>query len=214
MGLPNDNELFFRFEDGYLENDITGRLGIDQVETAPTNAQFYINDTLHTAVSNRISLNHSMDLDLMSTSKTPVNIYLVPDEDKIATKLTSFVNSYNQLVDIARHASSQRGATKLMRDITGIARRNREALESVGLTINENGYLDKTGEADSAQIKNLFNNELSGFSRDLQRTTEKMTLNPLDYIDKVVVTYPNNTGTYPNPYNPSKYSGLLFNDYA
>ena len=214
VGLPNDNELFFRFEDGYLENDITSQLGIDQVETAPTNARFYINDTLHTAVSNRISLNHSMDLDLMSASKTPVNIYLVPDEDKIATKLTSFMNSYNQLVDIARHASSQRGATKLMRDITGIARRNREALESVGLTINENGYLDKTGEADSAQIKNLFNNELSGFSRDLQRTTEKMTLNPLDYIDKVVVTYPNNTGTYPNPYNPSKYSGLLFNDYA
>lgn len=41
-----------------------------------------------------------------------------------------------------------------------------------------------------------------------------MILNPLDYIDKVVVTYPNTNINYPNPYIPSKYSGLLFNDYA
>lgn len=214
VGLPNDNELFFRFDESYLENDITSLLGIHNVETAPTNAEFYINDTMHTSVSNRISLNHSIDIDLLSTNDSPVNVYLVPDKDKISDKLTNFMNSYNQLVDIARHASSQRGATKLLRDVTGIAHRNRESLESIGLSLNDNGYLEKTAEADSAQIKSVFDEELSGFYRDLKRTTEKMTLNPLDYIDKVVVTYPNSTGTYPNPYNPSKYSGLLFNDYA
>lgn len=214
VGLPNDNELFFHFDESYLENDITSLLGIHNVETAPTNAEFYINDTMHTAVSNRISLNHSIDIDLLSTNDSAVNVYLVPDEDKISDKLTNFMNSYNQLVDIARHASSQRGATKLLRDVTGIAHRNTESLESIGLSLNDNGYLEKTAEADSAQIKSVFDEELSGFYRDLKRTTEKMTLNPLDYIDKVVVTYPNNTGTYPNPYNPSKYSGLLFNDYA
>lgn len=214
VGLPNDGELFFQFDEGYLENDITDLLGIHNVETAPSNAEFYINDNLHTSVSNRISLNHSIDIDILSASDSPVNVYLVPDEDKISNKLTNFMNSYNQLVDIARHASSQRGATKLLRDITGIAQRNSTALESVGLSLNENGYLEKTAEADSAQIKSTFDEELSSFRKDLKRTTDKMTLNPLDYIDKVVVTYPNNTGTYPNPYNPSKYSGLLFNDYA
>lgn len=214
IGLPSNGELFFQFDEGYLENDMTELLGIHNVETAPANAEFYINDTMHTSVSNRISLNHSIDIDLLSANESPVNVYLIPDEDKISNKLMNFMNSYNQLVDIARHASSQRGATKLLRDVTGMAQRNSASLESIGLTLNENGYLEKTADADSAQIKSVFDEELSDFRKDLKRTTEKMTLNPLNYIDKVVVTYPNNTGTYPNPYNPSKYSGLLFNDYA
>lgn len=213
-GLPKNDDLFFRFDETYLENDITSLLGIDNINETPSNAEFYINDTMHTSISNRISINHSIDIDLLSTSEEPVNVYLVPDEEKISDKLTDFINSYNQLIDIARNSSSQKGATKLFRDITGIARRNQKALETAGLTVDENGYMNRSSEADSAQIQSLFDEELSNFRKDIKRTTDKMTLNPLHYIDKIVVTYPNTTGTYPNPYIPSKYSGLLFNDYA
>ena len=213
-GLPKNDDLFFRFDETYLENDITSLLGIDNINEPPSNAEFYINDTMHTSISNRISINHSIDIDLLSTSEEPVNVYLVPDEEKISDKLTDFINSYNQLIDIARNSSSQKGATKLFRDITGIARRNQKALENAGLTVDENGYMNRSSEADSAQIQSLFDEELSNFRKDIKRTTDKMTLNPLHYIDKIVVTYPNTTGTYPNPYIPSKYSGLLFNDYA
>lgn len=214
VGLPNDSELFFRFDEAYLENDISSVLGVSHVETKPGNAQFYINDTLHTSISNRISLNHSMDIDLLSASDSPVHVYLVPDEEKVSDKLKDFVDSYNQLVDIARNSASEKGATRLFRDITGIANRHQESLKAAGLTLDDNGYLTKTEEVDSTQIRSLFNEDLSSFRKDIKRTTEKMTLNPLNYIDKVVVTYPNTEGTYPNPYNPSKYSGLLFNDYA
>lgn len=213
-GLPKNDDLFFRFDETYLENDITSLLGIDNINETPANAEFYVNDAMHTSISNRISINHSIDIDLLSTSEEPVNVYLIPDEEKISDKLTDFINSYNQLIDIARNSSSQKGATKLFRDITGIARRNQKALETAGLTVDENGYMSRSSEADSAQIQSLFDEELSNFRKDIKRTTDKMTLNPLHYIDKIVVTYPNTTGTYPNPYIPSKYSGLLFNDYA
>lgn len=214
IGQPNDSELFFHFDQTYLENDITSILGIDQVDTAPANAEFYINDTFHTSISNRISLNHSMDLDLLSASDKPVTIRLVPDEEKISDKLQDFMNSYNQLVDIARNGTSQRGATKLFRDIAGITQRHAQSLKSAGLTVDENGYLNSSEEIDNGQIQKLFDNDLSDFRKDIKRTTQNMTLNPLNYIDKVVVTYPNTHNTYPNPYQPSKYSGLLFNDYA
>lgn len=213
-GVAETNELIFQFDEAYLENDISAALGIDHVEAAPSNAEFYINDIRHTSVSNRISLNHSMDIDLLAVSDTSVSVYLVPDENKISDKLNDFVNSYNQLVDIAKRGSGQKGASRLFRDITGITRRHHEALASIGLTIDEDGYLNRTEETDSAQIRSLFDEELSDFRKDIRRTTDKMTLNPLDYIDKTIVTYPNTTGTYPNPYHPSKYSGLLFNDYA
>ncbi len=214
VGQPNDSELFFHFDQSYLDNDITSQLGIDQVDTAPSNAEFYINDKFHTSISNRISLNHSMDLDLLSTSEEPVNIRLVPDEGKISDRLKEFMDSYNQLVDIARNGANQKNATKLFRDITGITRRHSESLKAAGLSVDENGYLTNSEEVDSGEIQKLFDNELSDFRKDIKRTTQNMTLNPLNYIDKIVVTYPNTHNTHPNPYNPSRYSGLLFNDYA
>ena len=212
-GHPENNDLFFYFGETHLENDLATILGVDNVEAAPSDASFYINDDLHTSVSNHISLNHSLDIDLLSTSDSPVTIYLVPDEKKISDKLGDFLHSYNQLVDISKNGTNNKGATRLFTDITSITRHNTELLSVAGLTVDENGYLQHSGETKPAQIKELFNGT-SSFRQDIKRITGKMSLNPLDYIDKVVITYSNTTGTYPNPYQPSKYSGLLFNDYA
>lgn len=213
IGKPNNSDLFFQFDETYLEDDITAILGIEQVETLPSNAEFYINDTFHSSISNRISLNHSIDVDLLTTNDKPINIRLVPDENKAADKIKDFLDSYNQLVDIARNGN-QKGATKLFRDITGIANRHQVALEEAGLTINDDGYLTQESEVNPIKLQELFNEDLSSFRQDIKRTTDKMTLNPLHYIDKVVVTYPNTNRTFPNPYYPSRYSGLLFNDYS
>lgn len=213
IGKPNNSDLYFQFDETYMEDDITTVLGVEQIETLPSNAEFYINDTLHTSISNRISLNHSIDIDLLATSEDPVHVKLVPDEHKAANQIKDFLDSYNQLVDIARNGS-QKGATKLFRDVTGIANRHRNDIESAGLTINDDGYLTQGEELNPLKLQELFDEETSSFRRDIQRTTEKMTLNPLHYIDKVVVTYPNTNVSYPNPYYPSKYSGLLFNDYS
>lgn len=212
IGKPNNNDLYFRFDETYLEDDIAVALGVDQVETAPTNAEFYINETFHNSISNRISLNHAVDIDLLSTSDKPIHVRLVPDETKVADRLKDFLDSYNQLVDIAR-SGNQKGATKLFRDVTGIANRHKSSIEAAGLTINDDGYLAQGDEIVPDKVQELFDED-SSFRKDIKRTTEKMTLNPLHYIDKVVVTYPNTHGTYPNPYYPSKYSGLLFNDYS
>ena len=215
VGKPENGDVIFRFDESYLENDISSVLGVQQIETAPSNAEFYINDTLHTSVSNRISLNHSMDIDLLSTNDEPIHIGYVPDEDKLSDKITDFLNSYNALVDLAKN-EDQHGANRLYRDITNVANRHADELKAAGLNIDDNGHLIKTDEDElfsSTRIQTLFNDKISDFKKDLEKATGKMTLNPLDYVDKVVVTYPNTTGTYPNPYNPSKYSGLLFNDY-
>ncbi len=214
IGSPEDNGLIFHFDETYIENDITTALGLDHVDTMPSDAQFTINDVEHTSSSNRISLNHALDVDLLATSDKPVMVYLAPDEDKIVDKLDDFLASYNDLIDIAKNGFHQKGASRLYHDITGITRRYRDAITNAGLNVDDDGYLSRTNDADSAQIKELFDEELSGFPSDIHRVTEKMILNPLDYIDKTIVTYPNTTNNYPNPYIPSKYSGLLFNDYA
>ena len=214
IGMPNNDDLFFHFDETYLTNDITTKLGIEHIEAKPANANFSINGTPHSSVSNRISLNHSIDLDLLSTSDSPVTVRILPDDEKIADHLNDFLHTYNQLVDFSRNGTAQHGATQLYHDITGIAKRNQNALSTAGISIDENGYLNLNEEVELSDIKSLFDEETSAFRKDIKQTAAKMTLNPLKYIDKTVVTYPNTTGTYPNPYYPSRYSGLLFNDYA
>lgn len=215
VGKPDNGDVFFTFDETYLENDITSILGVQQIETAPSNAEFLINDNLHTSVSNRISLNHSMDIDLLSTSDEPIHIGYVPDEDKLSDKIEDFLYSYNALVDLAK-SDDQHGANRLFHDITNVANRHSEELKAAGVDIDENGHLIRSDDDElfsSTRFQTLFSDKISDFKKDLEKVTGKMTLNPLDYVDKVVVTYPNTSGTYPNPYNPSKYSGLLFNDY-
>lgn len=214
VGLEDGEDSIFRFDQSHLPNDMTSVLGIDHVETAPSNASFSINGTPHTSNSNRISLNHAIDVDLLSVSDEPVSVSLRPDEKKITGKLKDFLDSYNQLVDIAKNNPDQKGANRLLRDISGVTRRNQKALSSAGLTIDDDGHLTRSGEINSDELRSLFDDKLSSFRKDISRIAEKMTLNPIDYIDKVIVTYPNTTGTYPNPYYASRYSGLLFNDYA
>lgn len=215
VGIPENRELIFSFDETYIDNDITSALGINRVDTSPSNAEFLINDTPHTSVSNRISLNHSMDIDLISVSDEPIHVGYVPDEDKLSDKISDFINSYNALVDLSK-SENQHGASRLYHDITTVAKRHSDELSAAGIIINDDGHLMRTDADDlfsSSRIQTLFNDKISDFKKDLQKTTGKITLNPLDYVDKIVVTYPNTKGTYPNPYNPSKYSGLLFNDY-
>lgn len=212
-GLPTEDDLFFHFDDSYLKDDITSILGIDHVESKPANARFYINGDLHTSISNRISLNHTLDIDLLSTSDSPVTVSLVPDNSKTSDRLDNFLRSYNQLIDLSRSGTDNNGATRLFRDVTSITRHNQKLLSSAGFISDENGYLTYPDEIDGAKIRTLFEDS-SSFRKDIKRITEKMSLNPLDYIDKVIITYPNTTKNHPNPYFPAKYSGLLFNDYA
>lgn len=214
VGLVGNKDTIFEFDESYLENDISSQLGIEHIDTLPSNAEFYINEKPHSSSSNHISLNHSIDIDLLATSEEPISIQLLPDEKKIANKLNNFLDSYNQLIDLAKTGTAERGSSRLFHEVSNITKRNLETLHASGLHIDENDHLILKEEPDSNQIRSLFNDELSSFRKDIERTTEKMTLNPLNYIDKVIVTYPNTSGTYPNPYQPSKYSGLLYNDYA
>ncbi len=214
VGLEEGENAIFRFDESHLSNDISSILGIDHVAVAPSNASFLINGTPHTSNSNRISLNHAIDVDLLSASSEPVSVSLRPDQNKISGKLNDFMDSYNQLVDIAKNNRQQQGASRLLRDISSVTRRNQQALSSAGLTIDDDGHLTRSGEINSDELRTLFDDNLSSFRKDISRIAEKMTLNPIDYVDKVIVTYPNTRGAYPNPYYASRYSGLLFNDYA
>ena len=67
---------------------------------------------------------------------------------------------------------------------------------------------------EEGDMDEIFSSE-HGFAARVNNKISEIKLNPLEYVDKKVVTYPNTLHVpYPSPYITSMYSGLFFNNYC
>lgn len=195
------------------------RLGIHQVFQPSEDAIFQLNGELQNSSSNQISVNNGIGIQLHQISKQPVSVCLTPDTSSILEDVEHFVDIYNHFIDLANQTDQQpNGSKKLLNELRGINRYFYNSLESTGLTITADGHLKKDDallvqSTKNGQFQELFQ-QLSDFKRAIQNTTNKITLNPMEYVDKMVVSYPNTRQSFPNPYLPSIYSGMLFNQYV
>ena len=73
-----------------------------------------------------------------------------------------------------------------------------------------------SGKAASISYENL--NQLfgtdSGLKADIAKAVDRLTLDPLAYVDRLIVTYPNTKEKQTATYTQSVYSGLMYNNYA
>ncbi|MDE6974928.1 MAG: flagellar capping protein, partial [Lachnospiraceae bacterium] len=65
--------------------------------------------------------------------------------------------------------------------------------------------------------ENDFHGQLSSirnFTNSVLRKTGQISLNPMEYVDRVMVAYKNPGRNFATPYVTSNYSGMLFNGYC
>jgi flagellar hook-associated protein 2 len=92
-------------------------------------------------------------------------------------------------------------------------------LTACGIKADENGYLSiddslAIGAIQDGGMESLFTRE-NGFIARLIDKSDSIAINPMDYLDKIIVTYPNTEGNaFRNPYVTSIYSGLFFSSYC
>ena len=67
--------------------------------------------------------------------------------------------------------------------------------------------------ARSSDITETFGS-LKGFSNRLLRKSRQVSLNPMDYVEKIIVAYKKPGNNFPNPYVTSAYSGMMFDGYC
>lgn len=200
-------------------SSLINALGLDSVTKLPGDAVFSINNQEKTSSSNSISVNRMVEIDLKKISSNPVTITFRPDADSIVETMKDFADSYNDLVDAAKaNESSQRGARRLLREVESVTSRYHSALEAAGLDTDDQGYMVTDASllmqsAVDGSIKDLFSG-LSEFQRELVEKTGDISMDPMNYVDKTVVTYPDPKRVYPNPYMPSMYTGMLYNQYC
>ena len=55
---------------------------------------------------------------------------------------------------------------------------------------------------------------INNFKKSVLGKLNQSLINPMEYIDKVIVNYKNPGKNFPNPYLTSMYSGMMFNSYC
>lgn len=201
-------------------DDVVKYLGIDNVSQFPENAKFTLNGEEQTSSSNRFSIDGvEITLKDLTEENTPVHIGFKTDTDTIAENIKSLVSQYNSMVETSGGyvTDNKVQSHSLSKDLHALTAQYHNSLESIGLNLEDSGKLSvednllyQALEEDTDDtVQTIFN-----FKNSLVNKTNKVLLNPMDYVNRTIVTYKNPGKTFVNPYVTSVYSGMLFNSYC
>ncbi|WP_181899277.1 flagellar filament capping protein FliD [Lachnotalea glycerini] len=223
-GTANFNDIIFRISESDTNHSkgSVQYMGLDLIAQKPSDSYFTINGIARSSSSNTFTVNKLYELSLHSTTPPgeSVNISFKNDNKSIYHKISDFVDSYNNMICLANDTSSSvKKSSKLLADIGSIAQCYKSELESMGIMVKDDSSLkiDESlltqtidmEEADSGTFASF-----RSFRNPLNMKITNVLLNPMDYISKVVVTYPNTSNMQSNVYVTSMYSGLMFNNYC
>lgn len=216
----------FSIEDSHLPVTATKGLvevfGLNQVAAPARNAHYTVNGVPYESPENTAVFSNIIRFSFHSETKEPVTVRPVADQTAVYEVLEDFTDSYNHLLQAGKNAVQEnKSSTLLLRGLSHLVASNYSALTSVGITSNEDGYLvldsEKVKKASlSGDAEHVFRQDAS-FIRALNSRLETIVLNPMRYVDKKLVVYPNPTIPImqkTNPYTTSIYSGMLFNNYC
>lgn len=195
--------------------------GLDYISRDPVNASFAVNGEERTSASNHFTLDKLFDVRLtgVTSGDQPVRIGLKTDVESLTDNVFHLVGGYNDFVKAASsYLETQSKSRQLVQELKGIANEYGHSLESIGLNLEEDGTLAVDQEmltrtaTRSFDIKETFD-YLKNFSNTLLKKSDQVSLNPMDYVEKVMVAYKNPGRNFINPYVTSAYTGMMFDRY-
>lgn len=201
---------------------IVEHFGLNNIEKKAVNTIFTVNGHKVTTREREFVLNNGIKLNIDNKTEegNPAKIMLVADDGPVVDKVAGFVNKFNSFLDFASEGlSKRRSSGKLIHEMSSTIERYKDRLTESGIAVDDNGRLsvDREKMKDairSGELEDLFKND-SPVSAGLTRRLSDISINPMDYIDKKIITYPNTAVKKPySPYITSVYSGLMYNNYC
>lgn len=208
-----------RFPDDASHGIIT-HFGLDQIAEAPVNTCFTINGNQKEVRGRSYLYNNALTLSIKNTTKSAVTIGKVTNQEPIAEKVRAFIDKYNSIFDFVQTKQpDNHRAKKLLYELGNTVRQFSTELELCGISVSKAGTLSTDEKkmylaAGNGSLERLFSDS-SRFTGSLVKKLSDISLNPMEYLNKTVVTYPNITAKKTlNPYVSSIYCGLLYNNYC
>lgn len=221
-GLADGEEALFKIKPSAHADSISAMeiLGFHEITSPAKNASFILNGTQASSYTNTFTINQTFEVNLhgISPEDSPTNIGFKTSIDAVADNLQELVNSYNQFIETGeKYADSVQG-NRLLRDMRGVSFSYRSNLESIGMLVKNNGAItiDRDLLAETLDTENPGQtfSVLNSFKNSLYIKANNASLNPIKYVDKVVVAYKRPTGNFASPYYSSLYSGMMLDRYC
>lgn len=222
-GLANESSYIFNISDAHTTKH-TGAVdyfGINSVEQAAQNARFLLNGEERSAYSNNFTIDKTFEVTLHGISQkgSPSTVGLKTDVDSFTENISHLIRGYNDFLQKAmEYTDSQPRSVRLISEMSGITSIYKNELDSIGLKMQEDGTIsmDKGLLQQTAQENDALNRfqPVKNLTNMLIRKTNDISINPMDYVEHKIVAYKNPGKSYPNPYMPSMYSGMMFNSYC
>ncbi len=213
----------FSFEDVDRQGDgVVELFGLNRMMNASENAHFMLNGAEKQTHSNTFQIENTLQVTLRRVSDQPVTLRILNASEKLLNQTDQVLGSYNKLLSLAadRDAGTDNSfsARKLANELKRIGELHQEELEENGITVSDDGRLIRDEKLSDEAAKNgtlqNFFTQKNGFIATLLEKAEEIAINPVEYLDKTIVTYPDNKKPVVNPYMTSLYSGLFFSSYC
>lgn len=215
----NENSLFQIVpENSEGSRSAMQTLGIDAVAAEAENASFLINGAKHTSADNTFTVNNSFSVTLKNTSpkNKPIKIGFKPGAEVVADDIQLLVDSFNSIIQVAeKHSGSKQSNEKLLKDMGSISKTYAADLNPMGLTVLNTGSIladrGRLSESVVSTQSDAYMNTINHFKDAIGKKAEEASINPMNYVGKVLVTYknPNPNKNFACPYITSAYAGMM-----
>ena len=197
------------------------QLGIERITQQAENARFLVDGEELTSLANSFSIGNTFELTLnkVSPEGLPAEISFKTDVDAVADNVMSLVDAFNQILEIAENSSAEAtgDTNKLFNEMSAISKGRKESLGEIGLIVDDNGHVSLDKEKLDAAIQpdraDVTFARLSKFKNAIGAKADAVAINPMNYVNKVVVNYKNPGKTFTAPYFSSVYSGMMLDRY-
>ncbi|MBQ4068865.1 MAG: flagellar capping protein [Lachnospiraceae bacterium] len=195
--------------------------GLDNITNMPENASFNINGLDETSSTNTFTVNKEFEItlkDVTSFEDDPVHISFKQDVETLIDSTSELTDGYNNILALVKDKDNSYESNKLANEIQSIIKRNRSELESCGIKINDDGYLsiDKAVMSQAAEedgIESIYRS-LADFKDNILNKANHISIDPMNFVNKTLISYPNPVRQYANPYVTSIYTGMMYNGYV
>lgn len=201
--------------------DVLEKLGIDTITQNAQNSSFLLNGQKRTSYSNTFTINREFEITLngISPPGEEVTVGFKTNVDAISHNIQTLVDSYNSIIQLAdNYSNSAQKSQNLRQDMAGSARAYKNELESIGLAVNDNGSISidhalLTDAITAPNAKDEIFTILNNFKDSLNQKATEASLDPMKYVNKVIVVYKNPGHNFATPYISSIYSGMMLDRY-
>lgn len=191
-------------------------LGIQNITEPAENSSFYLNGNKHSSYSNTFTINNAFELTLNhpSPANTSASIGFKTSIDAVSDNLQELVDAYNGFINTGEQYASSVQGKRLLSDLEGVSFSYKNQLENIGMIVGDNGCISidrqKLAEAIDSDDPSVTFSVLNSFKNSLFAKADNASLNPIKYVDKIIVAYKRPGGNFYSPYYSSIYSGMMF----